>query len=336
MDALLLLVSSESAAVLYSLYADARFATQSGSVGVSLAAAFFFIVIGRSQGLYRFQALIAPKRHLAQIALALAISLFLLTFMMFVLKTGAEYSRATIVAFAVIAPVLILAGRMAFAGAARAGIQAGVIRGRPVVALGDSSEMESLSPADLLRFGVDEIARIALVGGAVGGGLSQSDGQRVAQAVQTARELRADEFALHMPWSRDRELAEMSRMLRVSPLPVRLYADRKIRAVIRQQQGRGLDPYFSVKLQREPLNRWERGLKRTMDVVLGLAALIVLSPLILIAAVLTKLDRRGPVIFRQRRTGFDSREAKPGDRTDVVSAQRRQVDAGGGVGPVNR
>lgn len=122
MDVLLLLLSSEAAAVLHSLYTDARLATQSGSVGVSLAAAFFFIVIGRSQGLYRFQALIAPKRHLARIALALAISLFLLTFMMFVLKTGAEYSRATIVAFAVIAPVLILAGRMAFAGAARAGI----------------------------------------------------------------------------------------------------------------------------------------------------------------------------------------------------------------------
>ena len=49
-----------------------------------------------------------------------------------------------------------------------------------------------------------------------------------------------------------------------------------------------------------------RGLvKRSMDVVISLIALIVLSPLLLLVALLVKLSSRGPVIFRQRRYGLD-------------------------------
>jgi len=168
--------------------------------------------------------------------------------------------------------------------------------------------MASLSPADLLQFGIDEVARIVLVGGSTDGSLSESDRDRVSQAIDASRELRAFEFALVMPWGRDRELTEVERLLRASPLPARLYPDRKIRAITRQQKGRGLDPYFSVKVQREPLSGWERSLKRAMDVTIGAAALVVLSPLLLLCAGLIKLDSRGPIIFRQRRAGFDTRE----------------------------
>jgi len=38
------------------------------------------------------------------------------------------------------------------------------------------------------------------------------------------------------------------------------------------------------------------------------AALAVLSPLLLATAALVKLDSPGPVLFRQRRSGFDNRE----------------------------
>lgn len=43
--------------------------------------------------------------------------------------------------------------------------------------------------------------------------------------------------------------------------------------------------------------------KRWMDILLSLAALICLSPVLLIAAVAIKLDSPGPVIFRQTRLG---------------------------------
>ena len=47
--------------------------------------------------------------------------------------------------------------------------------------------------------------------------------------------------------------------------------------------------------------------KRMMDVVLSASALVVLSPLMLLVAVLIKLTSAGPVFFRQRRMGLNGR-----------------------------
>jgi len=54
----------------------------------------------------------------------------------------------------------------------------------------------------------------------------------------------------------------------------------------------------------------ERGipstLKRVFDVILSSAALVVLSPLLLGISLLVALEGKGPVIFRQKRPGFNS------------------------------
>lgn len=44
-------------------------------------------------------------------------------------------------------------------------------------------------------------------------------------------------------------------------------------------------------------------LKRTLDVIVSLISLIILSPILLIVALLIKLDSKGPVIFSQLRVG---------------------------------
>lgn len=48
-------------------------------------------------------------------------------------------------------------------------------------------------------------------------------------------------------------------------------------------------------------------IKRTMDVVLSVIALVVLSPFMLIVAIFIKLDSEGPVIFKQERVGKDGK-----------------------------
>src|SRR5512143_1524418 len=47
---------------------------------------------------------------------------------------------------------------------------------------------------------------------------------------------------------------------------------------------------------------------RTFDITLAAIALVVLSPLLLIAAIAIKLGSRGPVLYRQRRVGLAGRE----------------------------
>jgi lipopolysaccharide/colanic/teichoic acid biosynthesis glycosyltransferase len=56
------------------------------------------------------------------------------------------------------------------------------------------------------------------------------------------------------------------------------------------------------------LNAFERAVKRTLDVVGSMTAILLLWPLFLIVAIAIKLDSDGPIIFRQRRTGLKAKE----------------------------
>ena len=47
--------------------------------------------------------------------------------------------------------------------------------------------------------------------------------------------------------------------------------------------------------------------KRVIDVVISIAGLILLSPLLLLVAVLIKIDSSGSILFKQRRLGLDGK-----------------------------
>jgi len=66
-------------------------------------------------------------------------------------------------------------------------------------------------------------------------------------------------------------------------------------------------------------------LLRATHFTVALTALIVLLPVMLVIAVLVKLDSQGPAIYRQRRIGFDRRRGAPGPESDG----RRGTDLGG-------
>lgn len=51
-----------------------------------------------------------------------------------------------------------------------------------------------------------------------------------------------------------------------------------------------------------------RFVKRTVDIIVSLVALIVLSPIFLILAIIIKLDSKGPVIFKQARIGKNGKK----------------------------
>ena len=63
-----------------------------------------------------------------------------------------------------------------------------------------------------------------------------------------------------------------------------------------------------IEISPEPMPLWEKAVKRLMDVIISVIVLIVLSPLLLLVALLIRLGSPGPVIFRQERIG---RNGKP-------------------------
>ena len=61
-------------------------------------------------------------------------------------------------------------------------------------------------------------------------------------------------------------------------------------------------------IQRVALTNLERAVKRVLDVVVSMTAIVFFWPLLMIAAVAIKLDSPGPIIFRQRRSGLNAKE----------------------------
>ncbi len=62
-----------------------------------------------------------------------------------------------------------------------------------------------------------------------------------------------------------------------------------------------------ISVQDSPLYGWNAFLKRTMDFSLGSLALLVLSPLMALIALVIKAASTGPVFFRQERMGLDGK-----------------------------
>ncbi len=63
-----------------------------------------------------------------------------------------------------------------------------------------------------------------------------------------------------------------------------------------------------VNISKAPMPYWQQNMKRLLDIVFSLVAMILLSPLYLYAAIRTKLSSQGSVIYRQERLGKHARE----------------------------
>lgn len=82
-----------------------------------------------------------------------------------------------------------------------------------------------------------------------------------------------------------------------------------------------------------PRDAWRAFLKRAQDLAIGSVALLLAAPVMLLVALAIRLDSPGPVLFRQRRHGFNNEEivvwkfrSMRHDRADAKAAQ--QVMAG--------
>jgi len=185
----------------------------------------------------------------------------------------------------------------------------GQVQGRRAILLGTREELASLGVEELLeRFGLTEVERVTFPSD-LNGGFSMTADERssLGRAITMARDRGVDEIVLGLPWSDTRKLELVRDGLRISPLPVQLLPDRRIRSLAGNPSFR-LRNSLSVEIQRGPLSRAEQFSKRFVDIVGASLGLIILAPLMLLSAVAIRGDSSGPVFFRQRRNGFNAKQ----------------------------
>lgn len=92
---------------------------------------------------------------------------------------------------------------------------------------------------------------------------------------------------------------------------------------------RALPLAYEPLLYVEPvaLREWQARVKRVVDVVVSTVSLLLVAPLLLLAAVAIKLEDKGPVLFRQPRVGLEGRPFRILKlRTMTVDADARRAE----------
>jgi exopolysaccharide biosynthesis polyprenyl glycosylphosphotransferase len=85
-------------------------------------------------------------------------------------------------------------------------------------------------------------------------------------------------------------------------------------------------PFLGIKSP--TLSTWNFIVKRTFDLLFASCILLLISPIVLLIAILIKLDSRGPVFYLQERVGLD------GEVFTVIKFRSMRLDAEQSTGPV--
>jgi Undecaprenyl-phosphate glucose phosphotransferase len=120
-----------------------------------------------------------------------------------------------------------------------------------------------------------------------------------------ARRHPIDQVIVALPWDAESRLLAWMKKLKSLPVDVRLCPDLiGFRLPHRSVSHIGGVPLLNVF--ERPLTGWDYIVKTAEDIVLASLFLILIAPLMAVIALLIRLDSRGPVLYRQKRYGFNN------------------------------
>jgi Undecaprenyl-phosphate glucose phosphotransferase len=128
---------------------------------------------------------------------------------------------------------------------------------------------------------------------------------KVDDIVEFARRTRVDLVLFALPISAETRILEMLKKLWVLPVDIRLSAHtNKLRFRPRSYSYLGEVPTLDVF--EAPITDWDLVMKWLFDRVVGGICLLLALPVMALVALAIKLDSPGPLLFRQKRFGFNN------------------------------
>lgn len=283
----------------YHLLAFGRTGSLAEFLGVGTVSAALTVALMKLKGLYVPDRLSSLRSQVSPIIFIWGCVLLLLLGLSFTLKISEGFSRGYILSLAATAPLLLLFQRYLLGSLMRLVLKYGWLRRRKVVLITDGLKGTAVGDEALYAYDI--------VGTYVLPAKREAVRTLIGSIINRARGSEAiSEILLATDWSRWADVKDMLAELRALPIPVRLIADMVAREVL-QHPHRASGGVVTFELQRAPLGSLERTLKRLFDVTLATAALLAMAPLLLAVSILVWIESPGPVLFRQRRGGFNGR-----------------------------
>jgi len=135
---------------------------------------------------------------------------------------------------------------------------------------------------------------------------SAANARPLSELLELAKATRIDKVIVALPWSHEARLVRIFHKLKALAVDVTLCPDRLAIDLLKRPLSR-LGDVPLVRIADRPLTKWSWVAKEIEDKLLAGMMLFLLGPAMLLIALAIKLDSPGPVLFRQRRDGFNGR-----------------------------
>jgi undecaprenyl-phosphate galactose phosphotransferase/putative colanic acid biosynthesis UDP-glucose lipid carrier transferase len=274
------------------------------ALGIAANSGLIFVLLTQLRGLYSPSALIVTRKQIASVLFNWMLALLVVTAFLFLLKTGETHSRGAMLVFGSLALLLLTGSRIMISGQLREAMVCGRLSGPKALIIGDAEHLTRLHRDYLLRrFGVQEIGRFEIFDFA---GESDDDTVGLDTFIKRTQQTGAEQILLAVAWTDDGRIGRILERLRLLPLPVFLLPDKFVESVLRMKEEGGSE--LLVEVQRAPLSRAEWTAKRILDVIVAGATLLFFMPIFAITSIAILAESGRPIIFRQKRRGFNGSE----------------------------
>ena len=272
--------------------------------GVSATAVICF----QAADIYEVQVFRGQLRQMTRMISSWAFVFLLFIGASFFAKLGSEVSRLWLSAFFFVGLAGLIAERLFLRTMIRSWAREGRLDRRTIIVGSDQNgeklvealRIQADSDIDILGVfddrndsrALDTCAGVAKLG-------------KVDDIVEFARRTRIDLVLFALPISAETRILDMLKKLWVLPVDIRLSAHtNKLRFRPRAYSYLGKVPTLDVF--EAPITDWDLVMKWLFDHVVGALVLLLASPVMALVALAVKLDSPGPVLFRQKRFGFNN------------------------------
>ena len=307
-DAIVIVAMAVLLGLAYHLVIYADVGPSLSLVEVGVVTATVFVLPGAIHGDYGLASYLAFKPHLRRVFTLWNISFLCLLTFGFLAKMTDVYSRGTMILFYAGGLPALLLTRYALVRVVVLGSKIGLLTAQRVCLIGSEDDITSfLRRYEPWNFGLHAVAALALT--PVSATASPAARRAVLdldlkRAVDAARERQPDAMFIVVPWSDAETIDRCVEEFLTVPAEIHLGPERILDRFDHVRISK-LGPVASLQLTRAPLTAIEVLEKRLFDIVIAAGALVALAPLFLVVSLLIKLTSPGPVLFLQRRYGFN-------------------------------
>jgi Undecaprenyl-phosphate glucose phosphotransferase len=294
--------------VLYAVYLPSGQGLLLRYLGAIVAIGVLSMLAFQTADIYQVQAFRGHEKQYMRLASAWSVVFLIVISGSFFAKAGLMYSRVWLGLYYVIGLASLIASRRVLFLLVRKWTREGRLTRRTVIVGG--GEIGAKVIDELRRqkdSGIEIIGLFDDRGDARGS--AESAGYRklgsVDDLVEFGRRTRVDLVIFSLPIAAEDRILQMLKKLWVLPLDIRLAAHtNKLRFRPRSYSYIGNVPVIDVFDR--PIADWDVVMKWLFDKIVGGLLLLLALPLMAVIALAIKLDSRGPVLFRQKRYGFNN------------------------------